>query len=84
MKTGGTMKVCYDGWRFTLKMYDVRGREKKSTIKYVALQQCFSHPRLVLYFFPTSLIRLKLAGRLVIATLLDQSTVWIANGKQAC
>jgi hypothetical protein len=74
MTVGGSLKKCMM----------LRGRGKKSTIKYAALQQCFSHSRLVIYFLPTSLIKLKLAGRLVIATLLDQSTVWIANGKQAC
>jgi hypothetical protein len=74
MPVGGSLKKCMM----------LRGREKESTIKYVTLQQCFLHPRLVIYFFPTSLIKLKLVGRLVIATLLDQSTIWIANGKQAC
>jgi hypothetical protein len=29
MKTGGTMKVCDDGWRFTLKIYDAKREGKK-------------------------------------------------------
>jgi hypothetical protein len=41
----------------------------------VALQQYFSYPRLIIYFFPTSLIELKPAkgGKVIIATHMDQS-----------
>jgi hypothetical protein len=43
-----------------------------SGAQYVTLQKYFSHPSLVIYFFPTSPIRLKLGlqtgGRLLIAT----------------
>jgi len=49
------------------------------------LQTYFSHPSLVIYFFPTPSIKLKLGlhigGRLLIANHLDQS-FWLANQKQ--
>ncbi len=51
----------------------------------VALQQYFSHPRLVIYFFPTSPIKTKTGTakgrRLLIATRLDQSN-HLANQQQ--
>ncbi len=53
--------------------------------QYVTLQKNFSHPSLVIYFFPTLPIKLKLGlqigGRLLIANHLDQS-LWLANQKQ--
>jgi hypothetical protein len=51
----------------------------------VTLQKHFSHPSLVIYFFPTPPIKLKLGlqigGRLLIATHLDQSN-FLANQQQ--
>ncbi len=50
--------------------------------KYVTLQQYFSHPSLVIYFFPTPPIKLKLGlqigVKLLITTHLDQSN-YLAN-----
>ncbi len=52
--------------------------------QYETLQKYFSHPSLVIYFFPTSTIKLKLKlqidERLLILTRLDQS-LWLANQK---
>jgi hypothetical protein len=51
----------------------------------MTLHKYLSHPSLVIYFFPTSAIKLKLAlqigGRLLLANHLDQS-LWLANEKQ--
>jgi hypothetical protein len=49
----------------------------------VTLQKSFSHPSLVIYLFPTPPIKLKLkiGGRLLIATHLDQS-YYLANQQQ--
>ncbi len=51
----------------------------------MSLQKYFSHASLVLYFFPTPPIKLKLGlqigGRLLIATHLDQSN-YLANQQQ--
>jgi len=48
-----------------------------SSAQYVTLQKYFSHPRLVVYFFATPPIKLKLGqqigGELLIANHLDQS-----------
>jgi hypothetical protein len=48
-----------------------------SSAQYMAMQKYFSHPCLVIYFFPTPPIKLKLGlqigGRLLIATHQDQS-----------
>ncbi len=56
-----------------------------SSDHYVTLQEYFSHPSLVIYFFPNPPIKLKLGlqigGRLLIAKHLDQS-LWSANQKQ--
>ncbi len=56
-----------------------------SGAQYVTLQKYFAHPSLVIYFFPTPPIRLKLglqiSGRLLIATDLDQSN-YLANQQQ--
>jgi hypothetical protein len=51
-----------------------------SGILYVNLQKYFSHPSLVIYFFATPPIKLKLGqqigGGLLIANHLDQSLEW--------
>jgi hypothetical protein len=51
----------------------------------VTLQKYFSHPSLVIYFFPTTQLKLKLGlqigGRLLIATHLYQSN-YLANQQQ--
>jgi len=51
----------------------------------VTLQKYFSHPSLVVYFFPTPTIKLKLGlqmgGRLQIATHLDRAN-YLANEQQ--
>jgi hypothetical protein len=56
-----------------------------SSDHYVTLQKYFSHPSIVIYFFPTPPIKLKLGlqmgGRLLIATHLDQSN-YLANQQQ--
>jgi hypothetical protein len=56
-----------------------------SSAQYVILQKYFLHPGLVIYFFPTSPIKLKLGlqigGRLPIANHLDQSQ-YLVNQKQ--
>jgi hypothetical protein len=55
-----------------------------SGAQYVTLQKYFSHPGLVIYFFATPPIKLKLGrqigGGLLIANHLDQS-LWWANQK---
>jgi hypothetical protein len=56
-----------------------------SSAQYVTLQNYFWHPRLVIYFFPTPPIKLKLGlqigGRPLIAAHLDQSN-YLANQQQ--
>jgi len=53
--------------------------------QYVTLQKYFSHPSLVIYFFPTPPIKLKLGlqihGRLLIPTHMDQSN-YLTNQQQ--
>jgi hypothetical protein len=56
-----------------------------SSAQYLTLQKHFSHLSLVIYFFPTPPIKLKLGlqvgGRPLIATHLDQSN-YLANQQQ--
>jgi hypothetical protein len=53
--------------------------------QYVTLQNYFSHPSLVIYFFSAPPVKLKqgqqLNGRLLIANHLDQLLLWWANEK---
>ncbi len=56
-----------------------------SDAQYVTLQKYFSHPSLVIYFFPIPPIKLKLGlqigGKLLVATQLDQSN-YVGNQQQ--
>jgi hypothetical protein len=58
-----------------------------SGAQYVTMQKCFSHPSLIIYFFLTPPIKIKLGvqigGRLLIETHLDQSNT-LANKQQVC
>ncbi len=73
-------------WRLEvhLKMYDAKREGKKKHNQICGPPTMFLAFKISYLLFSNLTHKTETGRRLVIATLLDQSTVWIANGKQAC
>jgi hypothetical protein len=65
-------------------MYDAKREGKKKHNQICGPPTMFLAFKISYLLFSNLTHKTETGRRLVIATLLDQSTVWIANGKQAC